>query len=106
MKDVTGVTRGHECVGPQNCPKVFIQDFSLIHTHFGMSEMENPLGSSGTMQIYVIHLHKCLQNHDPVLYSLYWVFWGGVQKKKSKKKRLWSLMYRFLLQLAFESYYH
>ena len=31
-----------------------------------------------------------------VLYSLYWVFFGGVQKKrkKGKKERLWLLMYR------------
>ena len=28
------------------------------------------------------------QEHTKVLYSLYWVFWGGVQKKEVKKGKI------------------
>ena len=49
-----------------------------------------------------LKVERLLKQVITVLYSLYWVFWGKFTKKKSKKERLWSLMYRFLLQLAFK----
>ena len=39
-------------------------------------------------RMFMVDLRGRFQDDSAVLYSLYWVFWGGVQKKEVKKGKI------------------
>ena len=54
------LSQSWQCRRGVNTPLLDFRFIWCTCTHFGVLEFKNPSGSSGTIQIYVIHLYKCL----------------------------------------------